>query len=495
VASARALLLALVLVAVPAVGAFRAPGAPMEEGKLLIASEQVLRGAIPHVDFEHLYAPGDVWAVAASFVAFGRDIDSERAVGMAYLVALVVGVFLLARRRMGPWGSAGCAALGGLLIVPFGVHAYSWVGGLGFAACGVGVALLARDRPRFVLLAGFLSGLALLLRADLVPAVAVPALVLAGSFSWRQRLLWLAGGAVAPIGFLVHVARAGLGPVWEGMVVDPVVRLRPGRELPMPPPDELTSWFDTIAADPVPAVQVQLLFWATVAAVVALVVAAVIRRNRADLAVGLFVLAVAPQMLQRSDTVHVRFLACVAVALVPTVVRWAIAVPLVAMAAAALAPHIVVDGVVDKVELVTGDVEVVTNAGRWFPVSASEPDAERTVDEVERLTRGRPRAGLFVGPRDLRRTNYSDAYLYHLLPRLRPASYFLEMNPGTTNAAGSRLARDLRRADVLVLSDNYDMWVEPNESRRPGPRAPMDVVARHFCETAHFGPYRVYRRC
>ena len=493
-ASARAFLLALVAVGFPAAGAFRAPGAPMEEGKLLIASEQMLRGAVPHLDFEHLYGPGDVWAVAVAFLVGGRTIDVERVVGVLYLVALMAGVFLIARRR-GPWTAAGCAALSGLLIVPFGVHAYSWVGGLGLAACGLGLALTGLERPRCMVAAGALSGLALVIRADLVPAVALAALVLAGAAPWRSRLLWLAGGAVAPLAYLVHMSIAGFGPVWTGMVTDPVVRLRPGRELPMPPPGELTSWFDTIASDPVPALQVQLFFWLTVAAVVALLGVALVRRRRTDLAVGLFVLGIAPQMLQRADTVHVRFVACVAMALLPTAIGRLWGVAAVAVGASLLAPSIVVDGLRDKVELVAADVGTVDNRGRWFPVTGFEPDAERAVDEVERLTPAGRRAGLFVGPQDLRRTNYSDAYLYHLLPRTRPASYFLEMNPGTTNAGGSRLARDLRRADVLVLSDNYDGWVEPNQSRRPGPKAPLDVVAQDFCETAQFGPYRVYRRC
>ena len=467
----------------------------MEEGKLLIASEQVLRGAVPHLDFEHLYGPGDVWAVAGALFAGGRTVDAERVVGLLYLATLMVGVFLVARRR-GAWTAAGCAAVAGLLIVPFGVHAYSWVGGLGLATCGLGVAMGGSERARWTVMAGALSGLALIMRADLVPAVALGALVLAGSVPWRSRLLWLAGGAVAPVAYLVHMAMAGFDVVWAGMVIDPIVRLRPGRKLPMPPPDELTSWFDTIASDPVPALQVQLFFWAAVAAVLALVAAALVRRSRADLALGLFVLGIAPQMLQRADTVHVRFVACLAIALLPAGVVgriWGVAV--VAVGASVLAPAIVVEGLRDKLELVAADVDTVDNGGRWFPVTGFEPDAERAVDEVERLTRDRPRAGLFVGPQDLRRTNYSDAYLYHLLPRLRPASYFLEMNPGTTNAAGSRLARDLRRAYVLVLSDNYDSWVEPNDSRRPGPKAPLDVVAQDFCETAHHGPYRVYRRC
>jgi hypothetical protein len=50
------------------------------------------------------------------------------------------------------------------------------------------------------------------------------------------------------------------------------------------------------------------------------------------------------------------------------------------------------------------------------------------LDRIERIAA--PGDRLFVGPADLRRTNYNDTFLYHLLPQLRAATYFLEMNPG-----------------------------------------------------------------
>src|SRR5438552_13682126 len=35
-----------------------------------------------------------------------------------------------------------------------------------------------------------------------------------------------------------------------------------------------------------------------------------------------------------------------------------------------------------------------------------------------------PGTTLFVGPLDLRRTNYNDTFIYHLMLQLRPATYF-----------------------------------------------------------------------
>ena len=107
----------------------------------------------------------------------------------------------------------------------------------------------------------------------------------------------------------------------------------------------------------------------------------------------------------------------------------------------------------------------------------------------------RPGQRVFVGPANLRRTNYNDTFLYALLPELTPASYFLEMNPGSANRRGSRLASDLATADVVVLTTAYDGWSEPNASSKPGPRAPLDLLARHFCVRAEHPPWRLLVRC
>ena len=52
-----------------------------------------------------------------------------------------------------------------------------------------------------------------------------------------------------------------------------------------------------------------------------------------------------------------------------------------------------------------------------------------------------PGERLFVGTGDLRKTPYSEAYLYYLLPDLVPATYYIEMDPGVANAPGSRPRR------------------------------------------------------
>jgi hypothetical protein len=97
---------------------------------------------------------------------------------------------------------------------------------------------------------------------------------------------------------------------------------------------------------------------------------------------------------------------------------------------------------------------------------------------------------LFVGPRDLRQTPYSDAFLYYLLPDLPPATRYIEMDPGVADAEGSGLAEDLASADVVILSRVWDAWVEPNDSREIGSDEPVRVLEDRFCLVGSYGERR-----
>ncbi len=50
-----------------------------------------------------------------------------------------------------------------------------------------------------------------------------------------------------------------------------------------------------------------------------------------------------------------------------------------------------------------------------------------------------------VGPVDLSRTNYSDAFFYHLFPDLEVGTRYIEMDPGIADAEDSGLADEVAR--------------------------------------------------
>ena len=120
---------------------------------------------------------------------------------------------------------------------------------------------------------------------------------------------------------------------------------------------------------------------------------------------------------------------------------------------------------------------------------------QAAVDELDRLAE--PGDRLLVGPSDLRRTWYSDVFIYWLFPELEPATYYIEMDPGLANAEGSSLADDVASADFVILTGLWDGWMEPNSSMDFGSDAPNQVLRDHFCVVGDYadGQAVLYRRC
>jgi hypothetical protein len=131
--------------------------------------------------------------------------------------------------------------------------------------------------------------------------------------------------------------------------------------------------------------------------------------------------------------------------------------------------------------------EVIRHDGREFPYKRDDAvDAVRDllarVDEVTE-----PGDRVVVGPGDLSRTTYSEAFLYHLLPDLVPGTKYVEMDPGVADAEDSGLADEVAAADVVILSTLFDDWTEPNDSRHAGSDAPNEVLRSQFCLDRSFG--------
>jgi hypothetical protein len=132
----------------------------------------------------------------------------------------------------------------------------------------------------------------------------------------------------------------------------------------------------------------------------------------------------------------------------------------------------------------------VTWEGRTFYYGRR--DVDEAMDEllpvIDRLTE--PGDRLFVGPADLRRTPYSEAFLYYLFPELVPGTHYIEMDPGVADREGSGLDEDLASSDIAVLSRVWTNWDEPNDSRKIGSSDPVKVLEEQFCFVGSFGVRR-----
>ena len=515
---------------VPLLGAATDVGGAMEEGFMLVFPERVLEGDVPNRDFLHLYGPGSLWVLAAAFALFGVRIGVERAVGGLQLL----GVVLAVRAWLRPWGVGASTAAAVISVVfaitPIGLVALAWMGGLALLLWGLLLLVRAveNDDRRIAAGGGVLVGFALLYRPDLAAAVALAAVPLAPSLRCARRLVGpaLAGAAAGVAPMLVHLALAGVGPAFEGMVIDPVLRLRPGRHLPVPPsPDALDGFLQRVTeldviSWPQPftvPIQLRTWFFVVVLATVGAVAAAFVARRRGDgpRALRLGVLAavavgILPQAVQRPDSTHLAWVSCFTLALLPVCVaellpmrfgnraRVATGGAVVAALAAFAFPAFTLRPYAELTLQSFGrerNAIAVRHGDRRFYVGRA--DLARAVGEIAPMVDRETEPGdrLFVGTADLTRTPFVDSWLYHLFPELEPATYFIEMDPGVANAEGSGLAEDLAGADVALLTDTWKAWEEPNTSSEPGDDAAARVLAARFCPVTEQAGVTLYRRC
>lgn len=515
---------------------------------MLVFPQRVLAGDLPHRDFLHLYGPGSLWALAAWMKVLGISIFSERLFGLLQIGGIVFGVMALSR----PWGRrlATTTGLTAVLLTTtaIGLTALAWNGAVALLLASCWCGLRARrwitdvdlegaeagkaHASRLLTVAGALAGVALLFRPDVILATVLATSALLAGLGWQRWRRWLLGAVPVLSLYLVHLALSGPRAAIEGMVIQPVFSLRGGRSLPRPPSlhtfDGALQKVSLLRPQPwpvwslFPPKQAFLWFFLLPAATV-LVVGVGWWRVRAEpkawrprvlLTVGLLGLGLMPQALQRPDTTHLAWVSCVTLSFLPVAIAELLAhlphraaprlAPLAAMGCAAVLLLVAIPAFTARtyVDLARQSANghvfgyPVTYRGRTFYLGAKDiaPVAQRVVEEVG--GRLKPGDRVLVGTADLRKTPYSDAYFYYLLPDAVPGTRYIEMDPGIANAEGSGLAGEVDRSDWLILSHVWDAWDEPNDSRQFGSEAPNEAVRRHFCPVGDFAPYfDVYRRC
>jgi len=87
--------------------------------------------------------------------------------------------------------------------------------------------------------------------------------------------------------------------------------------------------------------------------------------------------------------------------------------------------------------------------------------------------------------------------VYWMFPELEPATYYIEMDPGVADRAGSGLAEEIAQADFLVLTNIWTGWYEPNASSERQSEEHNRAVADNFCLVDRFEDNLVllFERC
>jgi hypothetical protein len=497
-----AAVVALLILLVGFWASFEKAGTAMDEGMLLIYPELVSHGQIPYRDFETFYGPANPYFLAGAFQLFGTHIFTERGVGLLYRVIVMVAIFGIVRRWGTVFGTGGMLIAGALLICT-DLPASAWIAGVGCVLVSLWVVSSSHFRGRYFL-AGSLAGLALLFRPDLGPAVVLSALPFLWWAVWRERGHYFVGVAISLLPLAIVTLLAGVGNVWDNLFFYPVIVSNPGRRLPL------------FFAAPF-VLRLLVLHLITGLVIVARAVFELRTnhgsvRGRLLLSMGILALCLTPQAMQRLDVGHLLYAAMASLPLLPvavaslfpekkTTARKNVMATAIVLATILLigitAPDVttrVYNGYTLGLSRSIQTAIFVERNGRAFPFGSLEEarDATRLFKKLQAVSK--PGERLFVGPADLRRTNYCDTFIHHLFPELRPASYFLEMNPFSANRPHTRLAADVSRADWLVLDQEMDNWREPNRSMEFGDDAPNRVVLTEFRPIAQYGSYILFQR-
>jgi hypothetical protein len=506
--------LVVAVIVAPLRGLYRATGSSMEEGFMLVFPKLVQQGRAANEDFLHLYGPAALDVLALWYRVFGDTLESQRTFGLIQHIGIIFGLYALGRA----WGhvaAVGSALVASMLILtPIGLSALAWHGALALGLWSVVFAVrsLSTRSATDVYVAGGLAGLALGYRPDLVVALSLAL----GVVLWRQRWGWKPMATGAVIGLLpmwYHLARVGVGTALNGMVVDPIVHLRPGRELPQPPGWSEADGALQAVAEGVPpwwglpalGHSQQLFFWFFAVIIVAIAVPIIGwqagRSGRTEQSTvlfvgGLFGLGILPQALQRPDSTHLAWVAVVSWSLlVPAVVvllrerltfdRRALAATLAAgMLMLAVCPFYTYRHYLLHTRVSAGQLPVPFLVERndhrfWFGDFFVAKALNEMVVDLDAVSQEGDR--LIVGPADLSRTIYSDVAVYFLFPELVPATYYIEMDPGLADTDGSGLAEDIEAADFLVLTNIWTGWNEPNASDLHLSQEGNQAVADNFC--------------
>ena len=490
--------------------AFQSPGPPEDEGIALVYPEMFMKGRLPYRDFETIYGPGNLLVLSSAYGLFGDNIFVERAIGLIYRILILLGVVAIAS-RFGVILGLASGVIVAIFLAGTDLFANTWFAAAAFALIGIYFAN-KRESPWLCGVSGALFAAAVLCRCDIAPAIAVAYLPLAIAMNRKSLIGFLIGVAGGLLPLVWFGALVGFGQLVHSLFIFPVLEL------------SSSAYFPISSAPPA----LRLFFYlAIIVSGLNLLAALVANRRRLDssrlfLAAALFGACSIYYALSRFDSSHVVNAIFVAVSLLPVSLQVlmsikftnSFATSIIAGALALAAVHIAyfpaarcfyrnlrVTLRIDEPReaesgqpLEPGDKGFfIRNGDRSFPLGRASVAnvAQALVTELGRVSA--PHQKLLVGPGDFRRTVGADTFFYHLLPSLDPATYYLEMNPGSTNAPGSRLADDVANADWLILDRSWDNISEPNRSSEFGSDAPNQIVREQFDRWAEFGPYLLMR--
>jgi hypothetical protein len=466
------------------------PASSTDEMMLLLHPVRMMQGDLPYRDFFGAYGPAHFWILEGVSRVAGADVRTLRVLGLVVHAVLALSSFTVARR----YGAGqGLALLSGLaaawVLFYIGLPPLAWITAAALVMSHLALLSGVRGGWWRPVAAGACAGLAISVRPDALLLALLPA----GPLVLRTGRLraWAAGVAVGVVPLLLSLFLTPRGLLHD-VVLGRASRGARQSALPLIPDDS----------------QQRALLAVLLLTVLLLVLAAAIVRTPLATAVGIAGVLALPQALQRAETVHFLYAGMLSLPFLPQALHVLVGQPRALRRhggpiVGALGVSLLLIGTTGTTVRPLIDTArgqglasvVVEHDGRSVPESGARATHLRALLEVlDRVTTSS--TTLFVFDENMQEPALTDLSVYYLMPNVRQSAFTLEVNPGVSNAAGSRLSDDVRRADVLVL-----IHLDPGQQEasypyeRPGSSAATEIVRRHFCSEAEVAYYRVLRRC
>ncbi len=489
---------------------------PQDEGELLVYPWLIAHGSMPYRDIWMMYPPSTYLILAALFKAGIPGLVAERAFSLAIRVLYVL---LVNRTLTGRWSRfswLGVPITSSLLFyeVNADMRAYPWTVGLPLVLLGL---VSARKHPYpsaalFYCAGTFRYEFAL---AGCVALAAQAALHLPDRQRFRRESEAAATLALGTIAFCLTLIVVSGGDALHQTIFEPLL-ISPGRRLPLLPPH--FGWW---------GLPLEL---AVLAGPPAMVVAGLVLRRPYLVGTNLAALVLVQHFLQRADWIY---LLCVGAIVVPwmlvsladllrrpegvrlspsilgpertlhgmgaMVVRGVLGYIAIAIAgwylllALVLAVYVSPLSPLASASVLHDPSLLVQSGGNAIIVrDLSEAVDVRAVVHYIQVHR-RPDQRVFVAPRALRYAIWNDTALYYVLG-LRPASKYLEMNPGveTRVSVQREIIRDLHSCTWIVLS-RAGYWYEPNTSHVPGSPLLQRFIRGHYRRVFNDSSYQIFK--
>lgn len=281
----------------------------LDEGSTAAQAMRVLNGELIYRDFFTVVTPGSYYTVAWLFQLFGPSLMVLRWAALVTGLGILLVTLLVARRVMS-WPFAAAAALmttvwGWFLVTP---NFYSLQAAL-FALMALWCYLRFLDQPRlrWILIAGVLTGLTVLVKQNVgaYAAVAIVASIwLARQNSARTTARFIAGVALPVVPVVLFLLVSGAGPyLYESWIYYPLAKYPERFALPYP------SFFDPLPEHGAFERWVRIVIYLPVV-VYPLTVIAVVRareHRRALIAITVMGLLLLLQSWPRADVPHILF--------------------------------------------------------------------------------------------------------------------------------------------------------------------------------------------